>query len=80
MKRDENQDVAERQSTPNSRTPQVAPSKSYPTSHTPQVNHTSRPHKSTAQVDRTSQPRFLDFVKWGAVQGKDQVLHAKLGL
>ena len=24
--------------------------------------------------------RFPDFVKWGAVQGKDQVLHAKLGL
>ena len=24
--------------------------------------------------------RFPNFVKWGAVQGKDQVLHAKLGL
>lgn len=24
--------------------------------------------------------RFPDFVKWGAVQGKDQVLHAKLEL
>ena len=24
--------------------------------------------------------RFPDFVKWGAVQGKDQILHAKLGL
>ena len=51
---------AERQVTPNIRTPQVDRT-SRPHKSTAQVDRTSRPHKLTAQVNRTSRPHKSDL-------------------